>query len=159
VSWPDAGPVVTAVVRCGPVVRGPHVAPMGPGLVRSRLVVDACDAPVLRDQGPDRLAGHARPMQTSNVRPGYWSGRLSVGRVALDRLDALVASAADPRWCAALPRQRRMILAVKPQQENVCTGATVVPLMASSREVATAFALMATAAMPMSPPEIWFLEV
>jgi hypothetical protein len=32
----------------------------GPGLVRSRLVADAFGAPVLRDQGPDRPAGHGK---------------------------------------------------------------------------------------------------
>jgi hypothetical protein len=30
----------------------------GPGLIRSRLVADAFGAPVLRDRGPDRPAGH-----------------------------------------------------------------------------------------------------
>jgi hypothetical protein len=30
VSWADGGPVVTGVVRCGPVVRGPDVARMWP---------------------------------------------------------------------------------------------------------------------------------
>jgi hypothetical protein len=29
-AWADGGPVVTVVVRCGPVVRGPDVAPMWP---------------------------------------------------------------------------------------------------------------------------------
>ena len=29
-TWPDGGPVQTAVVRCDPVVRGPDVAPMWP---------------------------------------------------------------------------------------------------------------------------------
>ena len=30
VSWQEAGPIVTAVVRCDPAVRGPDVAPMWP---------------------------------------------------------------------------------------------------------------------------------
>jgi hypothetical protein len=30
VSWQEAGPLVTGVVRCDPVVRGPDVAPMWP---------------------------------------------------------------------------------------------------------------------------------
>ena len=30
VSWEEVGPLVTAVVRCDPVVRGPNVAPMWP---------------------------------------------------------------------------------------------------------------------------------
>jgi hypothetical protein len=43
VSWADGGPVVTGVVRCDPVVRGPDVAPMWPQ--RSR-------GPVLGDHQP-----------------------------------------------------------------------------------------------------------
>jgi hypothetical protein len=30
-TWGHAGPLVTVVVRCSPVVRGPDVAPMWPG--------------------------------------------------------------------------------------------------------------------------------
>jgi hypothetical protein len=32
VTWQEAGPLVTAVVRCNPVVRGPDVAPAVPSL-------------------------------------------------------------------------------------------------------------------------------
>jgi hypothetical protein len=58
VTSADGGPVLTGVVRCGPVVCGPDVAP---GLVRSRPVADASGAPLLRDQ----VAGTVGPMQVS----------------------------------------------------------------------------------------------
>ena len=63
----------------------------GPGGLRS-LVADAFGAPVLRDQGPDRPAGHGKDdagvEQTSRLLVGLVVD-LSVGGVALDRLDAV----------------------------------------------------------------------
>ena len=107
-----------------------------------------------------------RPVGHGEADAGIERNRPSVGLVvsalgALRSADSMahVASAPDPRWGAALTHQRRMTSAVKPQQEYVWTGATVVPLMSSSREVATASALTATAAIPTLPPEISFLEV
>jgi hypothetical protein len=38
---------------------------------RSRMVADACGAPVLRDQGPIGRPGTARPMQASSGTAGY----------------------------------------------------------------------------------------
>jgi hypothetical protein len=38
VAWADAGPVMTAVVRCDLVVRGPDVAPVWPGHELGRRV-------------------------------------------------------------------------------------------------------------------------
>jgi hypothetical protein len=38
VRWADDGPVVTAVVRCDPVIHGPSVAPMWPTLAQPSTV-------------------------------------------------------------------------------------------------------------------------
>jgi hypothetical protein len=40
-SWAHAGPGVTAVVRCGLVVRGPDVAPVWPGAPARSVLTDA----------------------------------------------------------------------------------------------------------------------
>jgi hypothetical protein len=111
--------------------------------------------------GTDRPAGHGKADAgiERNTRPSVGLVVSALGALRSGRLELHVASAPDPRWGAALPHQRRMTSAVKPQQEYVWTGATVVPLMSSSREVATASALTATAAIPTLPPEISFLEV
>jgi hypothetical protein len=58
-------PVVTAGARC-PLPAGSACSHRARRL-RSRPVADACGAPVLRDQGPDRLVGHGR----IDPRPGY----------------------------------------------------------------------------------------
>jgi hypothetical protein len=52
-------PVVTAGARCSPLPAG-CVCPPCTGGLRSRSVADASGAPVLRDQGPDRPAGHGK---------------------------------------------------------------------------------------------------
>ena len=78
VSWADDGPVVTAVVRCDPVIRGPDVAPMWPTLAQPSTV-----RVVDRRRGGDhtRLHDNARPevpnlRQPSHQRqafaPGAW---------------------------------------------------------------------------------------
>jgi len=59
-------PVVTARARCAPLPAGSACSHRVRRL-RSRPVADACGAPVLRDQGPDRLVGHGR----IDPRPGY----------------------------------------------------------------------------------------
>ena len=59
-------PVVTAGARCAPLPAGSACSHRVRRL-RSRLVADACGAPVLRDQGPERLVGHGR----IDPRPGY----------------------------------------------------------------------------------------
>jgi len=62
----DGRPWLTVVVRCPPPARGPDVAHRPSarlGVARSRPVADACGAPVLRDQRPDRPAGHGKAEQ------------------------------------------------------------------------------------------------
>ena len=99
VSWAVACPMVTGVVRCDPVVRGPDVAPMwpaGPELGRRpgiRLSRDAwplaqlspsLDRPLLSvgdRQGPMLRArrGHGRD---ATLSPQLWAG-VAAGLVAL----------------------------------------------------------------------------
>jgi hypothetical protein len=50
VSWVDGGPMVTAVVRCSPLVHGPNVAPMWPQ--RSRPWQARPDRPSMLDATP-----------------------------------------------------------------------------------------------------------
>jgi hypothetical protein len=45
---------------------------------RFRPVADACGAPVLRDQSPDRLAGHGKTDPSLNANSLGWFGWLGV---------------------------------------------------------------------------------
>jgi hypothetical protein len=70
-------PVVTVADRSRPCGPGAPRTQHGQG-VRSRLVADASGAPVLRDHGPDRPAGHGKadvaPPEAD--RPGAGKGRV-----------------------------------------------------------------------------------
>src|SRR5215207_436572 len=59
-SWADAGPTMTVVVRCGPVVRGPDLAP----------AVDGYPPPMaLHRWACDGSAGLSRHVRDSILRP------------------------------------------------------------------------------------------
>jgi hypothetical protein len=89
---------MTVVVRVAQVACGPSAARWG---FRSRLVADAFGAPVLRDQGPDRPAGHGKadlsPRLTAEVscpsslrvdaHRGVRQLRPVAGRVEVNRYD------------------------------------------------------------------------
>jgi hypothetical protein len=62
-------PVVTAHVRRQPAVPDAVRTQRGPAEFRSRLVVDASGAPVLRDQAPGRMGSNRRPCGFSRVSP------------------------------------------------------------------------------------------
>ena len=114
VNWQEAGPLVTVVVRCDPVVRGPDVAPMWPQ--RSRAWKARPGSPLSRDPTPtaqvrlvrDRplLTVRDRQMPVLRARGGH--GRRGPG--ALQRggngykLNRRVRPVHDdhlPRWQAA----------------------------------------------------------
>jgi hypothetical protein len=67
-GWDDAGPLVTAVVRCDPVVRGPDVAPMWPHGSRAWKVRPG--SPLSRDPAPMAQARSVcdRPLLTVRDR-------------------------------------------------------------------------------------------
>src|SRR5829696_7056010 len=68
----SCAPVVTTHARRGPAVPDAGQTQRGLGPPRSRLppvpfVADAFGAPVLRDQGPDRPAGHGKADQSLSL--------------------------------------------------------------------------------------------
>jgi hypothetical protein len=105
-TWEEAGPLVTVVVRCGPVVRGLDVAPMWPQRSRAwkarpdtpfswdaspttqlsaspdrpRLSIADCQGPVLRAR-----EGHGRQGRTWFGRDGVVPARPEVRLVLGDR--------------------------------------------------------------------------
>jgi hypothetical protein len=113
-SWADDGPVVTAVVRYGPVVRGPDVAPMWPcrsGPWKARLLPvirpDATPMPQVRPtcDGP-LLSVRDRQMPVSRARGGHdrrgrsWLRAGSDGH-KLNRRVRLVHAGHLSRWQAS----------------------------------------------------------
>jgi hypothetical protein len=126
VSWQEAGPLVTVVVRCDPVVCGPDVAPMWPQ--RSRAWKARPSTPLSRDAVPmaqfsapaDRpllsVADRQGPMRTRGEHgrrgPG-WFGRGGDG----DHLNPRVRPVPGdhlPRWQAPGGRAAGLSAATSP---------------------------------------------
>jgi hypothetical protein len=61
------------------------VYPPCTGGLRSRPVVDASGAPVLRDQGPIGRPGMVRPMQASSGTAGYLAATVIAHRLSRPR--------------------------------------------------------------------------
>jgi hypothetical protein len=69
VAWENDVPLETVANRSDPMACGPNVDQSRSSRVSpSRLVADACGAPVLRDQGPDRPAGHGKADASSDTQ-------------------------------------------------------------------------------------------
>jgi hypothetical protein len=114
VSWQEAEPLVTAVVRCDPVVRGPDVAPMWPQ--QSRAWKARPGTPLSRDATPtaqvkalpdrpllsvgDREGPLLRARGGHGRRGSRWLGSGSDGH-KLNRRVRPVRDNHLPRWQAA----------------------------------------------------------
>jgi hypothetical protein len=91
VSWAVVCPVVTAVVRCDPVVRGPDVAPMWPRWSQSWKARPGSpfmpDAPPVPQVSPSRhrplLTVRDRPLPVLRVRGGHGRNPGAASRVIL----------------------------------------------------------------------------
>jgi len=88
-SWADSGPVVTGVVRCGPVVRDPNVAPAWPSghelgrRVPARQSYEIA-APTAQARSTDDPSAGDRERPSVAVAAGTWRhgrrGRTRLGR-------------------------------------------------------------------------------